>query len=57
MACTGMTTVRSSPGIPENIGNKILQPFFTTKRGTAGTGLGRSVTHDIVKSHDGTFSF
>ena len=43
----------NGPGIPDNIKDKILQPFFTTKKGTAGTGLGMSITHDIVKAHNG----
>lgn len=46
----------NGPGIPEEIKDKILQPFFTTKKGTAGTGLGMSITHDIVKAHKGDLS-
>jgi signal transduction histidine kinase len=30
----------NGPGIPDEIKDKILQPFFTTKKGTEGTGLG-----------------
>jgi signal transduction histidine kinase len=41
-------------GIPYGLKDKILQPFFTTKKGTEGTGLGLSVTHDIIKAHGGT---
>jgi signal transduction histidine kinase/ligand-binding sensor domain-containing protein len=40
-------------GIPENIRNKIFQPFFTTKPTGQGTGLGLSLSYDIVKSHGG----
>jgi signal transduction histidine kinase len=43
----------NGPGIPEEIKEKILQPFFTTKKGTEGTGLGLSIAHDIVKAHGG----
>lgn len=44
----------NGPGIPESIKDKIFQPFFTTKKGTEGTGLGLSLSYDIVKAHGGT---
>jgi signal transduction histidine kinase len=41
-------------GIPEEIKNKIFQPFFTTKPTGAGTGLGLSLSYDIItKGHGG----
>lgn len=40
-------------GIPDEIKNKIFQPFFTTKPTGAGTGLGLSLSYDIVKAHGG----
>jgi two-component system NtrC family sensor kinase len=40
-------------GIPEEIKNKIFQPFFTTKPTGQGTGLGLSLSYDIVKAHSG----
>lgn len=40
-------------GIPENTIGLIFEPYFTTKEVGAGTGLGLSVVHGIVKSHGG----
>jgi signal transduction histidine kinase len=40
-------------GIPDNIKDKIFQPFFTTKPTGKGTGLGLSLAYDIVKAHGG----
>jgi signal transduction histidine kinase len=40
-------------GIPEAIKEKIFQPFFTTKPTGSGTGLGLSLSYDIVKAHGG----
>jgi signal transduction histidine kinase len=43
-------------GIPENMINKIFQPFFTTKPTGEATGLGLSLSYDIIKAHQGTLS-
>ena len=40
-------------GIPDTIKEKIFQPFFTTKPTGQGTGLGLSLSYDIVKAHRG----
>ncbi|MDM9630943.1 sensor histidine kinase [Robiginitalea aurantiaca] len=41
-------------GIPEKVRDKIFQPFFTTKPTGQGTGLGLSLSYDIIKAHGGT---
>ncbi|MCS5491320.1 ATP-binding protein [Algoriphagus limi] len=43
----------NAKGIPEHILDKIFQPFFTTKPTGEGTGLGLSLSYDIIKAHGG----
>ena len=44
-------------GIPASIRQKIFQPFFTTKPTGEGTGLGLSLSYDIItKGHGGTLT-
>ncbi|SFT77588.1 His Kinase A (phospho-acceptor) domain-containing protein [Algoriphagus locisalis] len=40
-------------GMPDSVKDKIFQPFFTTKPTGLGTGLGLSLSYDIVKAHGG----
>ena len=40
-------------GMPPKVKDKIFQPFFTTKPTGQGTGLGLSLSYDIIKAHGG----
>ena len=43
----------SGPGVPKEIQSKIMDPFFTTKDPSKGTGLGLCISFEIMKSHGG----
>lgn len=40
-------------GIPSQIVNRVMDPFFTTKPAGVGTGLGLSISHGIISAHEG----
>jgi len=55
---TGLAQVKvwdNGPGVAEKIGNKIFEPFVTTKKEGIGVGLGLSISYKIIKDMDGHF--
>ncbi|HUZ59919.1 MAG TPA: ATP-binding protein [Hanamia sp.] len=48
-----LTLKDNGNGIPQKVVDKIFQPFFTTKPTGSGTGLGLSLSYNIVKAHGG----
>jgi PAS domain S-box-containing protein len=49
-----LSVIDSGPGISEEIIERIMEPFFTTKAHGKGTGLGLSIAKSIVAGHNGT---
>jgi two-component system nitrogen regulation sensor histidine kinase GlnL len=45
----------TGPGIPDNLRERIFDPYFTTKR--EGTGMGLALCEKIIRQHDGTLDF
>ncbi len=50
-----LSIIDSGTGVPREIQEKIMQPFFTTKPTGKGTGLGLSISKGIVDAHNGRF--
>ncbi|MFY9342416.1 MAG: PAS domain S-box protein, partial [Planctomycetota bacterium] len=46
----------NGPGVPAQLGDRIFEPFVTTKRGRGGTGLGLSISKSIVEGYGGTIA-
>ncbi len=46
----------NGPGIPDEIQDKIFEPFYTTKPPGKGTGLGLFIAYSIIKEHNGKIS-
>lgn len=44
----------SGPGIPEDIINRVFEPFFTTREVGSGMGMGLSICHTIMQAHRGS---
>jgi two-component system C4-dicarboxylate transport sensor histidine kinase DctB len=55
--CALMTIEDSGAGIPEEIAEKITEPFFTTKTTGEGLGLGLSISRAILEDYKGTLAF
>ena len=51
--CIKIEIEDNGTGIPNQIKDKIFQPFFTTKPSGKGTGLGLTLSYDIIKAHRG----
>ena len=54
--CIHITIADNGCGMEQSTVNKLFDPFFTTKEVGEGTGLGLSVSHKIIESHQGSIT-
>ena len=52
-----ITIADNGSGVDPSMGKKIFDPFVTDKQASGGTGLGLSVSYNLVKAHDGEITF
>lgn len=52
-----LTVKDTGVGIPEEIGQKVFEPFFTTRPAGVASGLGLSMAYGVVQSHGGCINF
>jgi signal transduction histidine kinase len=48
-----VSIIDNGPGIPASLRDRIYDPFFTTKKPGAGTGLGLNIARRLVQNHNG----
>ncbi|MBN21692.1 MAG: hypothetical protein CL678_10435 [Bdellovibrionaceae bacterium] len=53
---TEISITDSGIGLPKNIKEKLMEPFFTTKKNDSGTGIGLSISKNIIEKHGGVLS-
>lgn len=51
--CVIIQVADNGPGIPEEVIPKLFDPFFTTRRDIGGSGLGLSISYEIIQEHNG----
>jgi PAS domain S-box-containing protein len=59
-AAAGLVTLAvrdEGRGMEQDVSNRVMEPFFTTKLDSGGTGLGLSISLSIVKEHNGSLEF
>jgi signal transduction histidine kinase len=52
-----VTVADSGPGVDPALGERIFEPFVTTRPAGEGTGLGLAIARDVVRNHGGTIGF